>query len=741
MAKKKKHTRGKSSGNTENFSKRILSVLRKSHGTALNYKQIAARIGTDDPSSRNQIIKNLNQLVGKSKVDPIGRGKFKIAGNPDYLEGILDMTTSGNGYVIVEELEHDIFIPHKKLGHALDGDRVEVFVYGNAHKEKPEGEIVSVITRKTTTFVGILHLQSTFGFVEMRSTKMYTDIFVPRNKVKRAKDGDVVQVEIEKWAQKADSPEGKIIKVLGKPGEHETEMQSILAASGLANSQFPKEVAEYANNLDTSIQKEEIKKRRDMRDELTFTIDPADAKDFDDALSFRKLENGNYLIGIHIADVSHYVTPGSVLDEEAFERGTSIYLVDRTVPMLPEVLSNQACSLRPNEDKYTFSAVFELNEKAQVVEQWFGKTVIQSDARFAYEEVQHVIETQELEIPKEISGTGKAYKIKPEIADAVLKMNELAVKLRSTRMKHGAIGFDTTEVKFNLDENKEPVGIYFKVQKEANKLIEEFMLLTNRKVSEFVSKQEPKKTFVYRCHDEPDGEKLAALRDLVKRFGYTLNLKDKSTTTQSLNSLLEGVSGKKEETLVSTVAMRAMSKAYYSTQNIGHYGLAFEYYSHFTSPIRRYPDIMAHRLLQHYLEGGKPPNPEPYEEACKQSSEAERFAIDAERDSVKYMQVKYMQQFENKTFLGVISGVTDFGVFVEIIENKCEGMVRLRDIPDDHYDFVEEQFAVIGRNTKKVYQLGAEVYVRVKATDLVKRNLDFDMVGLKEEVQIQKSEK
>ncbi len=731
MARKNKSKRGKSSRKKENFSSRILSVLRKNHDKPLNYKQISAKIGANDPSARNQVLKNISKLVDKSKIDPVGRGKYQIADNPEYVEGVLDMTTTGVGYVIVEELEKDIFIPHKKLNHALHGDRVEVFIFGDSKKKKIEGEIVKILHRRTTVFVGILRLQPTFGFVEMNNPKMYTDIFIPRNKVKRAKDGEVVQVEIEKWPVKADSPEGKITKVLGEPGKHETEMQAILASSGLSNSDFSREVEDYVNNLDTSIRESEIKKRKDFRKELTFTIDPHDAKDFDDALSFKKLENGNYEIGIHIADVSHYVKPDSILDEEAFERGNSIYLVDRTIPMLPEALSNMACSLRPEEDKYTFSAIFEIDEKAKIVNQWFGKTAIRSDARFSYAEAQHIIETQENQIPQEIAMSGKAYEAPQKIAEAILKMNDLAKILRSNRMQHGAISFDTTEVKFHLNQENEPTGIYFQTQKEANHLIEEFMLLTNRKVAEFINKKEKKKTFIYRCHDKPDDEKLASLRTFVGQFGYDLNLKDRKSTIKSLNGLLKKSSGTKEENLISTLTIRSMSKAYYSTVNIGHYGLAFDDYSHFTSPIRRYSDIMAHRLLTHYLAGNPSAPQEKFEEKCKHCSETERFAIDAERDSVKYMQVKFMQQYKNETFLGVISGVTDFGIFVEIIENKCEGMVRLRDIKEDHFDYIEKEYAIIGRHTGKKYQLGDEVYVKVKNTDLVKRNLDFDLIGEK----------
>ncbi|HAI17137.1 MAG TPA: ribonuclease R, partial [Xanthomarina gelatinilytica] len=502
----------------------------------------------------------------------------------------------------------------------------------------------------------------------------------------------------------------------------------------------------YANKLDTSITKEEIAKRRDMRDVLTFTIDPKDAKDFDDALSFRILDNGLFEIGIHIADVSHYVQPDTVLDDEAYERATSVYLVDRVVPMLPEVLSNNACSLRPHEEKYTFSAVFQMNDKAEVKNQWFGRTVTYSDARFAYEEAQAIIENNSNvilnpveashlnnTIPAEVSLTSKEYQTTPEIAFATLKLNELAKIMRRKRMKSGAISFDKVEVKFNLDEQANPVGVFFKTSKDANKLIEEFMLLANRKVAEFIGKQAPKKTFVYRVHDEPDDSKLAALQNVVGRFGYKLNFKDRKSISASLNNLLKDVEGKKEQNLVDTLTIRSMSKAEYSTHNIGHYGLAFDYYSHFTSPIRRYPDVMAHRLLQHYLDGGKSANEAVYEDKCNHSSNMENLATKAERDSIKYMQIKFMQDHKDEDFVGVISGVTDWGIYVEIIANKCEGMVSVRDMKDDHYMFDEDHFALIGKNSKTMYQLGDEVVVKVKDTDLVKKHLDFTLIGKHEE--------
>lgn len=718
----------------ESISQNVLGVLRKSPQKTFNYKQVAASLGVDDPSSRNQIIRSLAQLTAKQKIEEVERGRFRILADVDTFIGKVDMTSKGGAYVIVEELDDDIFVPSNNLNRALDGDEVEVYVYKRRRNKKSEGEITSVISRKRTEFVGVLQLKENFGFVVMSDPKMYTDIFVSRDDIGEAKDGDKVVVEMEAWPEKRDSPVGKIIQVLGKPGEHHTEMHSILAQYGLPH-EFPKEVEEFANNIDTSIKEEEIARRRDMRDILTFTIDPKDAKDFDDALSFRQLENGNYEVGIHIADVSHYVVPGTILDDEAYNRATSVYLVDRVVPMLPEILSNNACSLRPNEEKYTFSAVFEIDHKNEVKDQWFGRTVTYSDARFAYEEAQYVIETTSGEIPADISITGKAYKVKDEIITAILQMDTMAKDMRKKRMKYGAISFDKVEVKFDLNEENEPVGVYFKTAKEANKLIEEFMLLANKKVAEFIGKRKPKKTFVYRCHDEPNEEKLSSLKTLVSKFGHKLDLKDKKSISKSLNKLLENVQGTKEQNLVDTLAIRTMSKAYYSTENIGHYGLAFDHYSHFTSPIRRYPDVMAHRLLQRYLDEEPTANQEEYEEKCSHSSEMENLATNAERDSVKFMQVKYMQEHSEEEFLGVISGVTEWGIYVEIISNKCEGMVRLRDIREDHYDFDEENYAIIGRKTKKVYQLGDEVYISVKNADLVKRHLDFNLIGLRHDIE------
>ncbi|WP_278034469.1 ribonuclease R [Flavobacterium nitratireducens] len=717
----------------KSFSDKIIKILSKSANKAFNYKQIAAILEKDDTQSRNQIIKDLKILAAEKKIIESEPGKYLIkAVSQDYYEGTIDMTSRKTAYFICEEFEDDIFIPTNNLNHALDKDKVKVYVYNRRKGRRPEGEVVEIVERAKTDFVGVIDIQKNFAFVSTANPKMYTDIFVPKDNLGEAQNGDVVLVHIEDWPKRADSPFGKVVKVLGRPGEHDTEIHAILAEYGLP-AEFPIEVETYAQKIDTSITEAEIAKRRDMRDTLTFTIDPKDAKDFDDALSFKKLENGNYEIGIHIADVSHYLEEGTILDDEAYQRATSVYLVDRVVPMLPEVLSNFACSLRPQEEKYTFSAVFEINEKSQVINQWFGRTVIYSDQRFSYEEAQYIIETKNDVIPEEISLTGTSYQVPAEIVTATLKLDELAKILRKKRMNDGAISFDKVEVKFNLDAEGEPEGVYFKISKDANHLIEEFMLLANRRVAEFIGKQ--KKTFVYRIHDEPNEDKLIAMQNVIAKFGYKIDFRNPGDISKSLNKLMEDVSGKKEQNLIDTLAIRSMSKAKYSTDNIGHYGLAFDYYSHFTSPIRRYPDVMVHRLLQYYLDGGKSADEELFETKCLHCSTMEGLATNAERDSIKYMQVKYMQDHQDQEFLGVISGVTEWGIYVEIIENKCEGMIRIRDIKEDYYTLDEKQYALVGATSHQLLQLGDEIYVKVKNADLVKKQLDFNFLRRSEETE------
>ncbi len=732
MSRKKKKIYKKKNNIIKHLTDNIIKIFNKNSSQSFNYKQIASKLNINDANGKQQIVEKISALQQSGKLEEVDRGKYKIIQKNDYYIGKVDVTSRGNAYVICEELEHDIYIPSRNLNHALNNDIVKVYIYNRKRNTKLEGDIIEIIERKKTDFVGVLQMNKNFGFVIPDDFKMYADIFISEKKLFGAEDGDKVLASIVDWPDNSKNPFGKIKQVLGKPGDHNTEIHSILLEYDLPY-EFPPEVEQEASELPIEITAEEISKRRDMRSTTTFTIDPKDAKDFDDALSFKKLENGNYEIGIHIADVSHYLEEDSILDDEAYARATSVYLVDRVVPMLPEVLSNNVCSLRPNEEKLTFSAVFEVNEKAQILNQWFGRTVTYSDARFAYEEAQHLIENPTSDtIPSEISITGESYKVASEIKEATLIFDRLGKILRKKRIQQGAITFDRVEVRFQLDEDSNPEGVYFKESKDANKLIEEFMLLANRKVAEFIGFEKGKpsnKTFIYRVHDEPNIDKLTALQGIISKFGYKISLDGREQISQSLNKLLADVHGKGESNMIETLAIRTMSKAVYTTGNIGHYGLAFDYYSHFTSPIRRYPDVMTHRLLQHYLDGGKSPKAAVYEEKCEHSSEREQLAAKAERDSIKYMQVKYMQDHQDQEFRGVISGVTEWGIYVEIIENKCEGMVRIRDIKDDYYIYDEKQVAIVGQSTQNIIQLGDEVTVKVKHTDLERKHLDFTLIS------------
>ena len=635
--------------------------------------------------------------------------------------GILEVSTRGSAVVICESIEEKIHI--ENIGQYLHNDNVEVYVFSRKKNGKYLGEITNLIKRDKSEYVGKIQISEKFAFVLIDNKRIHVDIFVPKDKINKAKNNDKVLVKITEWRKNSQSPNGIIKKVLGIEGEHNTEIHSILAEYGLPYD-FESDIKEFANNIDTSINKAEILKRRDFREELTFTIDPVDAKDFDDAISFKKLENKSYEIGIHIADVSHYLQPKTILDNEAFSRATSVYLVDRVVPMLPEVLSNKACSLRPNEEKFTFSAVF-IIQNSSVINQWFGKTVIKSDHRFSYEEAQMVIETKDSIINKEVSLTGKEYKIPGRVKTAILTLNEIAVEMRKKRMKQGAISFDKKEVRFTINKDKEPTGVYVKESKEANKLVEEFMLLANKKVSEYVGKTIKKTPFIYRVHDLPDESKIKALKEVAKSLGHKLDISSKNKMSESLNALLKAVKGKKEQSLIESLAIRSMSKAEYTTNNIGHYGLSFDYYSHFTSPIRRYPDVMVHRLLEKHLSQEKATNVDFYGSACDHCTQREILATRAERDSIKFMQIKYMQDKMNTKFNGVISGITDWGIFVEIVENKCEGMIPVRDLKGDFFVYNKDNHSLTGKKTKATYQLGDAVRVQVKHADLIKKQLDF----------------
>lgn len=635
--------------------------------------------------------------------------------------GILDVSVRGVAAVVCEGLDEKIYL--ENIGQYLHNDIVEVYVFSRRKKNKYYGEITRLVKRDKNEYVGKIEISEKFSFVIIDNKRIHVDIFVPISFINNAKNNDKVLVEITEWRKNSQSPNGIIKKVLGIEGEHNTEIHSILAEYGLPYD-FEKKIKDYANNIDTTINFKEVSKRRDFRKELTFTIDPVDAKDFDDAISVKKLSNNSYEIGVHIADVSHYLQPNTILDNEAFNRATSVYLVDRVVPMLPEILSNKACSLRPNEEKYTFSAVF-IIEKNKVINEWFGKTIINSNYRFSYEEAQEIIETKNNIIRKEVSLNNKEYSVSNNVKEAVLKLNEIASYMRKERMNSGAISFDKKEVRFSINKDKEPTGVYVKESKESNKLVEEFMLLANRKVSEYIGKKNKTNIFIYRVHDLPDESKIKALKEVAKSLGYNLDISSRKRMSESLNKILKKIKGKKEQSLIESLAIRSMSKAEYTTKNIGHYGLAFDYYSHFTSPIRRYPDVIVHRLLEQYLNKEKPSGHEIYNYACDHCTQREILATKAERDSIKFMQIKYMQDKKNKKFNGVISGITDWGIFVEIVENKCEGMIPVRDLKGDYYIYNKEEHSLIGKKTKIKYQLGDSIQVQVKHADLIKKQLDF----------------
>lgn len=716
MSKKKKIDR--------NIQAKVLSVFKASSSKTFNYKQIASKLSVNDTQGRNAIIKSLGKLTAQKILKQTSPGKYTLSVDQNnYREGIIDVNSSGNGYLLMPEGVDDIFIARRNLNRAFNGDLVLVYPLNRKKSGRKEGEVVEVLERKQQNFIGILDRKKEFGFVNTRGNKMYTDFFIEATELKDFNDGEKVVVEFKEWPKRASSPFGKIKKSLGQPGELNTEMHAIMFDYGFPE-EFPSHVEKFTQKLNTSIEENEIARRRDFRNKTTFTIDPVTAKDFDDAISFFPLPDNKTEIGIHIADVSHYVQPNSVLDEEAYDRATSVYLVDRVVPMLPEMLSNGVCSLRPREEKYTFSAVFVVDENMQIEKEWFGKTVIFSDHRFSYDEVQFILDTEDNKVNAEVSLTDKSYTVSEEIFSALIKLDVFAKKLRKTRTSKGALSFDRVEVKFNLDSQDNPESIYFKSSKDAHKLVEEFMLLANRRVAEFIGKQKPKKPFVYRVHDLPDEDKLINLKNIASNLGYQLNLESKNING-SLNNLLQESHGKREQQLIDTLTIRSMSKAVYTTENIGHYGLAFEHYTHFTSPIRRYPDVLVHRLVASYMNEHNQINPKALEEACIHSSNREQLATKAERDSIKYMQVKFMEDKIDQSFNGVISGVTDRGIYVEIIENKCEGLVKISEIKGDYFIYDEQSHSLVGEKTKKNYQLGDLVQITVKKADLLRRQLDF----------------
>ena len=709
------------------LERKLIKHFRNNPDKEYNYKQVASVLEIKDSKTRDEIIKILNRLTSEKTLKRPSKGRYTLEpAGKEYYQGTLDVTSTGRGFVICEDLEHDIMIPKNNINRAFQGDLVEVYAYKRKQKSGAfEGEIVTILKRNKTQFVGVLQIENNYAFVLTRGPRMYTDFFIDKKQLTGYTNGDKVLVEYTDWPKKAESPYGTLIESFGPPGETNTEMHAILSDYGLPLN-FPKEVEAAANAIDQSISPEEIKKRRDFRETLTFTIDPKTAKDFDDALSFKVLDKDRFEIGIHIADVSHYVKPHSILDQEAYDRATSVYLVDRVVPMLPEVLSNGVCSLRPKEEKYTFSAVFIMNSNGDILEEWFGKTVIYSDHRFAYEEAQELIETKKSKVSEEISLTGKPYTVPDNVLFAILNLDDIAKKLRSKRMKAGALSFDRVEVNFILDDNDTPESVYFKTSKDANKLVEEFMLLANKQVASFAGNRKAPLPFVYRIHDEPDADKLNNLQMVVSSLGYKLDLKNKDVS-KSLNVLLSDIQGKQEQNLIDTLTIRCMSKAEYNVDNIGHYGLAFNFYSHFTSPIRRYPDVMVHRLLEQHLAKQKVKDPETIQAACVHSSQREMIATKAERDSIKFMQIKFMEDKVGKVFEGVISGVTDRGIYVELADNKCEGMVRIKDIVGDFFNFDDKTHTLIGERSKRRYQLGDSINVSVLKADLIKRHLDFKL--------------
>lgn len=693
---------------------KVLEYISTQGNATFNYRQVAHAIEAGAPISQRAVALYLAELAYDGEIIETAPGRYKVPQRTSASLGTFVRRSNGKNSVILDDDQEPIFVAERNSMHALNGDRVSVEISAQRRGVEPEAKVVKIIEKKEQTFIGTLKVDKHFAFCETDSKFLATDIFIPKTKLKGGVSGDKVVVKITEWPDDAKNPKGEVLDVLGKKGENNAEIHAILAEYGLPY-QYPKAVEDAAERIDAAITPDIVAQREDMRKVTTFTIDPKDAKDFDDALSIRKLPNGNWEIGVHIADVTHYVKPDSIIEKEAKQRATSVYLVDRVVPMLPERLCNGICSLRPNEEKLAFSCIFEMNDKGEVLDSRICRTVIESDRRFTYEEAQEVIET------------GKG-----DFANEILTLDRLAKILRKERYEEGSVDFDRAEVRFDIDENGHPVSVYFKESKDANKLIEEFMLLANKTVAKAIGKVPAKKkakAFVYRVHDQPDASRLQDLAQIAKAFGYKI----KTTGTpreinRSINKMLKDVKGKGEENFLSTLAIRSMAKATYTTENIGHYGLGFDYYTHFTSPIRRYPDMMVHRLLEKYLAGGRSVNIEKLEDQCKHSSEMEQLASNAERSSIKYKQVEYMADRLGEEYEGVISGVTEWGLYVELDENKCEGLVPIRDLADDFYDLDEKNYSLVGRRHHNRYRLGDKIKVKVARADLDKKQLDFQIV-------------